>query len=159
MTASGRFDHAREVQSLAVTELGPGYWVLTPLETPAFTVLVNRGFVPQDRRDPASRPEGAVAGDVTVSGLLRLSEPGGGFLRANDPAGGRWYSRDVAAIAAAEGLRGPVAPYFIDADSRAEPRRPAGRGTDGRAFPQRPPQLCADLVRPRRRPRLAGASR
>ena len=68
VTASGRFDHAREVQSLAVTELGPGYWVLTPLETPAFTVIVNRGFVPQDRRDPASRQEGAIPGEVTVSG-------------------------------------------------------------------------------------------
>ena len=41
----------------AVTERGPGYWVVTPLETPDFTVLVNRGFVPQDRRDPATRPE------------------------------------------------------------------------------------------------------
>ena len=68
-------------------------------------MLVNRGFVPPDRRDPATRRRGQVAGEVTVTGLLRISEPGGGFLRRNDPAAGRWYSRDVAAIAAARGSR------------------------------------------------------
>jgi surfeit locus 1 family protein len=47
-------------------------------------------------------------------GLLRFSEPGGRLLQANDPAAGRWYSRDVAALAAQQGLTGPVAPYFID---------------------------------------------
>ena len=93
---------------------------LTPLQSPAFTVLVNRGFVPQDRRSPATRPEGQVAGEVTVTGLLRLSEPGGGYLRSNDPAGNRWYSRDVAAIAAA-GKLGATAPFFIDADATPNP--------------------------------------
>lgn len=121
VAATGRLIHDREVRTLAVTDLGSGYWVMTPLATPEFTVLVNRGFVPQERRDPATRAEGQVAGTVTVGGLLRLSEPGGGFLRANDPGGGRWYSRDVAAIAAAQGLAGPVAPYFIDADATANP--------------------------------------
>jgi surfeit locus 1 family protein len=118
--ATGRFRNDREVAALAVTALGSGYWVLTPLETAGFTVLVNRGFVPQGRRDPATRAEGRLDGPVTVTGLLRLSEPGGGFLRRNDPAGGRWYSRDVAAIAAAQGL-GEVAPYFIDADATPNP--------------------------------------
>jgi surfeit locus 1 family protein len=63
---------------------------------------------------------------VTVVGLVRLSEPRGGFLRANDPAAGRWYSRDVAAIAAARGIAAP-APYFIDADAGANrPGWPVG---------------------------------
>ena len=103
--ASGRFLHRHEAAVQAVTELGPGYWILTPLETRDFTVLVNRGFVPQDRRDPATRPAGQFPGEVTVAGLLRLSEPGGGFLRRNDPAADRWYSRDVAAIARGSGPR------------------------------------------------------
>ena len=50
-----------------------------------------------------------------MQGLLRLSEPGGGVLRRNQPSQQRWYSRDVAAIAAARGLAN-TAPYFIDAD-------------------------------------------
>ena len=72
-------------------------------------MLVNRGFVPD-----GARPSPPPAGRATVRGLLRISEPGGGFLRLNQPGQDRWYSRDVAAIARARGLSG-VAPYFIDA--------------------------------------------
>ncbi|RIY02176.1 SURF1 family protein [Aureimonas flava] len=110
----GRFLNDRETFVQALTDLGAGFWVLTPLVmADGSTVLVNRGFVPPDRRDPASRAEGQTSGPVTVTGLLRLDEPGGGFLRSNDPANDRWYSRDVAAVAAARGL-GPVAPFFVD---------------------------------------------
>lgn len=118
---SGIFAHDRETLVQAVTVHGPGFWVLTPLATDqGFTLLVNRGFVPSAQRDPANRRDGQVAGPVTVTGLLRLTEPGGAFLRSNDPAGGRWYSRDVAAIAAARGLAN-TAPYFIDADATPNP--------------------------------------
>jgi surfeit locus 1 family protein len=63
-----------------------------------------------------------LAGEVTIVGLLRLTEQGGGYLRANEPANNRWFSRDVSAIAAARGL-GEVAPYFIDAEA-LEPELP-----------------------------------
>jgi surfeit locus 1 family protein len=117
---TGRFLHDRETLVRAVSDLGSGYWVVTPLDTGRFTVLVNRGFVPPERRDPASRAAGNGAGQVTVTGLLRVTEPGGGFLRSNDPAADNWYSRDVAAIAAARGLSN-AAPYFIDADAAPNP--------------------------------------
>ncbi|OJT96199.1 MAG: hypothetical protein BGN83_11255 [Rhizobium sp. 63-7] len=122
VTATGLFDHDKTVLVQAVTERGSGFWVVTPLRADdAPTILVNRGFVPADRsaRDTRLGSELA-AGPVTVTGLLRISEPGGGFLRANDPAGVRWYSRDVAAIAAAKGVAN-VAPYFIDADATKKP--------------------------------------
>lgn len=95
----------------AVTELDGGFWVMTPLALDSGgTVLVNRGFIPVAM--PAPAPP---SGQVEVAGLMRLTEPGGGFLRTNDPAGDRWYSRDVAAIAAAKAVPGPVAPFFVDA--------------------------------------------
>ncbi len=107
----GVFGSHQDTLVQAVTALGPGWWVLTPLRTDrGFTLLVNRGFVPQA---PAPPPG---AGEQHLTGLLRLPEPGGGFLRSNDPRTDRWYSRDVAAIATARGL-GPVAPYFVDADA------------------------------------------
>jgi len=107
---NGRYLARSETFVKAVTERGGGYWALSPLLTDrGFVVLVNRGFVAQ-----ASAP--APAGPVHVTGLLRVTEPGGGFLRANDPAGDRWFSRDVAAIARARRLQS-VAPYFIDADA------------------------------------------
>lgn len=123
IVVTGRFLRGQEVPVQAVTAYGAGYWILAPLQADGFTLLVNRGFVPPDRRDPATRtpPEGL----VTITGLLRLTEPGGAFLRANDPVAGRWYSRDVDAIAAARGFgasaAAPIAPYFLDADASANP--------------------------------------
>jgi surfeit locus 1 family protein len=120
VTLSGRFLNDRETLVQALTVEGPGYWVVTPLQTADGLVLVNRGFVPSERRDPASRSTGNPDGPVSVTGLLRISEPGGGFLRHNDPAANRWYSRDVTAIAAARGLS-DVAPFFVDADATPSP--------------------------------------
>ncbi|MGO4736303.1 SURF1 family protein [Bosea sp. 2KB_26] len=116
----GRYLAVPEMLTMAVTERGPGFWVLAAFRTDAgFTVLVNRGFLPEERRGPDERRK--VAGEAASPiGLLRLSEPGGGFLRANDPAAGRWYSRDVVQIAQAQGV-GEVAPYFVDADAVSEP--------------------------------------
>lgn len=113
VTADGAFLPGQDTLVQATTALGAGFWVLAPFRTDqGFTVLVNRGFVPEGQRDPASRDPGTTRRHVT--GLLRLTEPGGGFLRANDPAADRWHSRDVAAIAARRALEG-AAPYFIDA--------------------------------------------
>jgi len=117
----GTFLNADETLVQAVTNEGPGFWVLTPLRmADGTTVLVNRGFVPPDRRDPATRRDGEPQGPVSVTGLLRITEPKGGFLRSKDPAAGRWYSRDVAAIAAQHGLS-QAAPFFIDADATPNP--------------------------------------
>ncbi len=120
VTFAGRFAHDRETLVQAVTARGGGYWVLTPLVGERFTVLVNRGFVPPDRRDPATRAAGNPAGMVRVTGLLRITEPGGGFLRSNDANADRWFSRDIAAIARARDLQ-RTAPYFIDADAAPNP--------------------------------------
>ena len=106
----GVFRHDRETLVRAATALGSGYWVMTPLETPTAVVLINRGYVSPEQRTAHAKPPGV----QTVTGYLRITEPGGGFLRSNDPAHDNWYSRDVAAIARARGVR--AAPYFIDAD-------------------------------------------
>ncbi|KAB7786330.1 SURF1 family protein [Methylorubrum populi] len=121
---TGRFAHDRATLVQALSERGAGFWVLVPLVTDrGFTVLVNRGFVPTEARERSARAAGEPEGEVTLTGLLRLSEPGGGFLRRNDPAADRWYSRDVAAIATARGIDGSteVAPYFVDADAAPNP--------------------------------------
>ncbi len=123
VAVTGRFLHDRRALVQATTVLGAGHWLITPLRAAdSSIVLVNRGFVAPDQATPPtppagpSRPAASAAEPVTVQGLMRMPEPGGGFLRRNDPAADRWYSRDVAAIARARGL-GPVAPYFIDADA------------------------------------------
>lgn len=112
---NGVYQPGRDVFVKAVTARGAGFWAVSPFRTVrGFTVLVNRGFVAQPK---ASVPAGA----THITGLLRVSEPGGGFLRSNDPAGDHWYSRDVTAIARAK-RSGVVAPYFVDADAASSER-------------------------------------
>ena len=111
--ASGRFVDDAETFVQAATERGAGFWVMTPLRRiDGSLLLINRGFVPPEARERVAH----ASGPITVTGLLRTSEPGGGFLRRNDAATNRWYSRDVHAIADARGLD-RVAPYFVDAEA------------------------------------------
>jgi len=138
----GSFLHELSTLTLASTALGSGYWVITPLrDTAGNIVLINRGFIParaanrvlQQLRSGANNAvaagqRGEENGPLVITGLLRVSEPGGGFLRRNDPGNDRWYSRDVQAIAAARGLA-DVAPYFVDAD--AAPASAKAAGDDG----------------------------
>jgi surfeit locus 1 family protein len=115
---SGIFLHELSTKVQATTQLGSGYWLMTPMRiSDDSIVLINRGFIPQQA--PDGMRLSAPAGVSTVTGLLRMSEPRGGYLRENDPVQDRWYSRDVQAIAQARGLR-QVAPYFIDADAIQE---------------------------------------
>lgn len=125
--AGGRFLHDRETRVQATTELGSGYWVLTPLRmAEGRTLLVNRGFVSAAQQKERAARGSEPAEAVTVTGLLRMTEPRGALLRDNDPGADRWYSRDVQAIALARGL-GEVAPYFVDADAQAAaPGGPVG---------------------------------
>ena len=117
VTVRGQFLHDYETYVQAVTAQGPGFWVLTPLRTAeGYIILINRGFVPPEKRDIPHRDEVLTDDVVSVTGLLRMNEPKGRFMRANVPADDRWYSRDVYAIAGKHSLL-HVAPYFIDADA------------------------------------------
>lgn len=118
-------DHETLVRTTST--LGQGWWVLVPMRlADGSLVMVNRGFVPSEQRDATQRLAGMPAGPQRITGLLRLSEPGGAWLRDNDPAAQRWYSRDVQAIAARHGLQ-QVAPYFVDAEAGAAvPGQPQG---------------------------------
>ena len=128
VTVTGTFEHDKEAlvfRPLDTPRSGPfsgiGNLVLTPLRLPSgAVVIVNRGFVPQERTDPASRAAGQIAGPVTLTGLMREPESRNGFTPADDPAHRLWYTRDPASIAAALGLE-RVAPFTIDEDRTAVP--------------------------------------
>jgi surfeit locus 1 family protein len=127
---TGEFLHDRQTLIWAATDAGSGFFVMTPLrQDDGSIVLVNRGFAPADwcGRDGHCAP--GPVGPVTLTGLLRMSEPSG-FLRRNDPAHDSWYTRDVPAIAAKRGLT-RVAPYFIDQDAA-----PAAAGASTHTWPE-----------------------
>ena len=118
---TGIFIAGQDTLVQAVTERGGGFWVLTPLRLAGgAVVMVNRGFIPTEATrtvEPATTDTHSLS---NVTGLLRMTQPGGAFLRQNDPINHRWYSRDVQAIAKAIGLS-RVAPYFVDADASSTP--------------------------------------
>lgn len=127
VTVQGTFDHGREVRVFRplADPHGPfsglGDLILTPLHLPSgAVVIVNRGFVPEDRTDPATRAAGQVEGPVTVTGLMREPESRNTFTPADDPAGRLWFTRDPASVAATLGLT-RAAPFTIDQDASAIP--------------------------------------
>lgn len=125
--AQGTFEHDKEAlvfHGPGFSRKGistPGYLVLTPLRLASGgTVIVNRGFVPENLKDKTTRAEGEIAGPVTVTGLMRPPEARNLFTPADDPVAGRYFSRDPAEIAARFGLD-DAAPFSIDADDLPMP--------------------------------------
>ncbi|MCB1383327.1 MAG: SURF1 family protein [Notoacmeibacter sp.] len=124
VTLTGHFEHAGEQHFFATHKGASGYYVYTPLRLPdGRAILVNRGFVPFDRKDPATRAEGQVEGDVEIAGLARnpLAEKPSGVYD-NDPAKNIYYWKDRQAMARAAGLDpARLLPFFVDADDAPNP--------------------------------------
>jgi len=115
VTLTGTFRHDLSLRIKAVTELGPGSWVMTPLETPEATLWVNRGFVPSGTVS-WEQPDGA----QQITGLIRADQPGGTLLEDNDPEAGRWVSADLALMSQTQGIE--TLGYYIDAIGGDSPR-------------------------------------
>jgi surfeit locus 1 family protein len=116
----GRFDHDDERYLYAIDAEGePGWHVITPFDTDTGElVLVDRGFVPEPLREPASRAEGQQQGVVEVTGLARPPEAQGLFLPNNEPENNRWFYRDLNGMIYSIYPTATLdpAPFFIEAE-------------------------------------------
>lgn len=113
---------------------GPGYEVFTPVKrADGHIVMVDRGFVPEDRRDPSRRSEGQVAGPVQIVGALRWPESRSAFTPADQPESNLWFVRDTDAIAAAKKL--DAAPFYV---AQEAPSPPGGWPQPARLIPRLP---------------------
>jgi surfeit locus 1 family protein len=126
VTASGRFLHAGERHFFTTWKGQSGFNVYTPLMLDdGRAVFVNRGFVPYDRKDPATRRQGQLEGAVDITGLARnpLHEKPSFIVPDNEPGKNVFYWKDIAAMAQTAGLpEGTgVLPFFIDADDTPVP--------------------------------------
>lgn len=123
---SGRFEHAYERHVFTTHAGQSGYNVYTPLVmADGEAVFVNRGFVPYDRKDPATRAQGQVDGVVEVTGLARagLSEKPSWIVPDNDPARNVFHWKDIRTMRETSGLPDdvPVLAVFVDADDAENP--------------------------------------
>jgi surfeit locus 1 family protein len=125
VTASGKLLHDKERYLYAPTPSGLGWHVFTPLVTTSGQLVwVNRGLVPDARKDPTTRAEGQIPGTARIAGLLRDVPAPGKFTPANDPARNLWYWPDIDAMTYSitpPGATMPPMPYWIDADALPEP--------------------------------------
>ncbi len=104
---------------------GAGYRIISPFETSAGVILLDRGFVPLTAEAPAGH-----AGPVTVTGNLHWPDETDSYTPEPDLADNIWFARDVERMAQALDTRpvmvvlrdptfddGPVTPMPVDTAS------------------------------------------
>jgi surfeit locus 1 family protein len=100
---------------------GAGYWVFAPARLAGGSiVLVDRGFVPAERKDAAARAQGAPQGVIDIVGVMRWPEARGMFTPADEPQNNVWYLRDSTAIAAAKKWD-TAAPFYVEQEAPVPP--------------------------------------
>ena len=122
---TGRFRHDKELHLAARSLNGNvGLHILTPFEMADGSVLlVNRGWVPSAKREPETRSEGQIEGEVTIDGLLRLGGwKGYSFIKPeNDPVKNFWFYVDFGAMTVASGLENVISTAYLDAGPMKNP--------------------------------------
>lgn len=123
---NGVFAHDLESCVFGTYEGAAGVYLFTPVEAadPATGgrrfVYVNRGFAPQNLKEPETRTDGLVEGEVRVEGLLRRAESKRGFEKwlapQDQPLDNLYFVRDPRVLAARHSIVVPE--FYIDSFGR-----------------------------------------
>jgi surfeit locus 1 family protein len=101
-----------------------GQQVVVPLRTDdGRVVLFDRGWIPQERKDPARRVQGQVAGPVEVVGIVRRNQERRQFAPENVPDKNVWFHVDVPLMRKMAGAapEPKLDTFFLDADATPNP--------------------------------------
>ena len=117
----GRFRHEAEMILAARThDRRVGYQIITPFErTDGPAVLVNRGWVPLESKEPETRLGGQVRGAFRLEGIVVPGGRAGWFTPDNEPENNIWFWTDTEALAAKAGIPPPA--YLVDAGPAPNP--------------------------------------
>ena len=139
----GHFDHTKEIyigprplnkagqhpggSGLLSGRSQSGYQIVTPFVLDnGDRILVNRGWVPKNKKDPSSRLEGQILGHIKLTGIIRSGEQRPQFTPKIADNASDWHYCDVERIASILN----TLPVLIDADSRSTvPNGPIGGQT------------------------------
>jgi surfeit locus 1 family protein len=118
----GRFDNSKESYVFGTDTNGsPAYHVIVPFTLlSGRMLLIDRGIVPIEKLDPATRRAGQIEGVSHVIGVWRSPDQPGMFTPAPDLSHRIWYARDLRAIAIADGVKLSV-PIVVEADATPNP--------------------------------------
>lgn len=102
----GEFLHEKEFYLAARSLAGaPGYHILTPFQIADGTlILLDRGFVPPEKKLPSSREEGQSKGMARIDAILRLPKPKVWVQPENEPEKNVWFYIDLVKMAEKSGL-------------------------------------------------------
>jgi len=122
---AGSFLHDKEFY-LAARSLknSVGLQVVTPVKTnDDRIVLFDRGFIPQEKKDPARRAEGQLAGTVELTGIVRRNQEQRQFAPDNAPDRNVWFHVDVPLMRSMAGARPDpkLDSFFLEADAAPNP--------------------------------------
>ena len=119
---NGHFENANEAYIFAMDASGvPAYHVITPFTLDdGRTLLVDRGIVPEQLRDPGARLAGELEGEQHIVGVWRTPDAPGLFTPAPSLRKRIWYARDAEGIAKAERVK-LAAPVVVEADAAPNP--------------------------------------
>jgi surfeit locus 1 family protein len=119
---AGRFDNSKEAFAFATDANGrPVYHVLTPLIlADGKALIVDRGMIPPELRDPRSRAAGQLEGERHIVGVWRTPDPANLFTPKPNLQTRLWFARDMAAMAALDHLQ-LLAPVVVEADAAPNP--------------------------------------
>jgi surfeit locus 1 family protein len=127
VSVTGVFDHAHELYLAARSQNGNiGYWIMTPLKlepdgpSGGETVLIERGWVPEEKKPPETRPQGQLPGTVTLNGIIRLPQVKTFFQPDNEPDKNVWFYIDPAQMAGAAGVPART-DLYLDAEKTEIP--------------------------------------
>lgn len=125
LRVTGTFLNDKERHFFATYQGRTGYYVYTPLQlADGRFLLVNRGFVPFERKEPEMRKQGQLTGEQVVTGLARakLAEKPSWVVPDNDVAKNIFYWKDLDVMAQSAGLDpDQLVPFFMDADATPNP--------------------------------------
>ncbi len=82
-----------------------GYHLLTPFKTTDGTIiLLNRGWIPTEKKELNKRPKSLAEGIQTVTFMLRSDKDHTSFTPDNQPAKNMWFWRDIPTISKVAGV-------------------------------------------------------
>lgn len=129
----GTYDHDNEFHLVNRALNGKaGINIVTPLTlSGGGTILVNRGWVPFEARDASLRPDGQLAGEQTVTGLLRFVKPRSTIqewvVPENEPENNAWFNLDPLAMGKQAGVEALPSYYILSSDQSERGNLPRGK--------------------------------
>jgi surfeit locus 1 family protein len=118
---TGHFLHDKEIYVFSRGPKGAvGVDIVTPLVLKdGGTLLIDRGFVPEALHESKTRQAAQVTGEVSLTGVLRLSQQPGLFTPAPNTDTRLWFVKDVPSMAKTAGVIVPS--LIIEADATPNP--------------------------------------